>query len=234
MGKRPKKGFNAPFSQLAELAKAKAAADERAAAKAAPPAKPALAERMAPVSDADLFAQAMRGTARLDSKRGVRLPAPVPEARPMSDDEQLALAELENLVKGRGEFRVHESEEMHTGLAPGVSFQLLERLQKGHFAYHRHLDLHGHVRDSAHQELGRFIAAARRDGERCVLVVTGRGKSSPNGVSVIRDALPRWLSRAPLRPHVLAFCTARAVDGGPGAFYVLLRRAGVKPFGTPL
>lgn len=229
MGKRPKKGFNSPFGKLAELSRAQAA--HEAAPK--PPPPPKAAPPAPSVSDAELFEQAMRGTARLDH-RGVRLPAPVPEARPMSDDEQLALAELENLVKGRGEFRVHESEEMHTGLAPGVSFQLLERLQKGHFAYHRHLDLHGYGRDAAHQELGRFIAAARRDGERCVLVVTGRGKSSPQGVSVIRDAMPRWLSRSPLRPHVLAFCTARSVDGGPGAFYVLLRRVGVKPFGTNL
>ena len=227
MGKRPKKGFNAPFSKLGALAKAKAEAPPPAPTpkKLPPPAAVVAA------SDAELFEQAMRGTAPID-RRGVRLPPPPPAVRPMTDDEQLALAELENLVKGRGEFRVHESEEMHTGLAPGVSFQLLERLQKGHFAYHRHLDLHGYVRDTAHQELARFIASARRDGERCVLVVTGRGKSSPNGISVIRDALPRWLGRAPLRPHVLAYCTARAVDGGPGAFYVLLRRAGVKPFGV--
>ena len=76
------------------------------------------------------------------------------------------------------------------------------------------------------KELLRFIGGSRRGGEGCVLVVTGRGKRSPNGLSVLREALPRWLSRAPLNSHVLAFCTARRVDGGPGAFYVLLRRAG--------
>jgi DNA-nicking Smr family endonuclease len=120
-------------------------------------------------------------------------------------------------------------------LAPGVNFALLDDLKRGRFAYQQCLDLHGMTRQAAHTEVARFISQSRcRDGATCVLVVTGRGKSSPGGTSVLRDALPRWLSRAPIRAHVLAFCTARAVDGGPGAFYVLLRRQGMKPFGEVL
>jgi DNA-nicking Smr family endonuclease len=228
MGKN--KGFNAPFAQLSKaLPKAR---------EAAPPPTPAPVRAIntdltsAPRSDEELFLAAMRGAKPLEGG-AERLLAPPPEVSRRLNDEAMALAELQDLVDGRAEFRVTESEEVYTGAAPGVNQQLMHRLQEGHFAFQRHLDLHGLDRDSAHVEVNRFISAARRDGERCVLIITGRGRKSPGGMAVLRESLPRWLSRSPLRPHVLAFCNARAVDGGPGAFYVLLRRAGVKPFGTP-
>ena len=139
--------------------------------------------------------------------------------------------ELQSLVEGKGTFEIIDSEEALSGKAPGVSNEILERLRQGHFSFRRHIDLHGHSRDEAKEIVTRFVSEARRDGERCVLVITGRGKSSPTGISVLREALPRWLSRAPLSSHVLAFASARHVDGGAGAFYVLLRRPGVRPFG---
>jgi DNA-nicking Smr family endonuclease len=40
---------------------------------------------------------------------------------------------------------------------------------------------------------------------------------------VIKRALESWLRP---RRDVLAYCSARAVDGGTGAIYVLLRAAG--------
>jgi DNA-nicking Smr family endonuclease len=145
------------------------------------------------------------------------------ETSELPSDDQLALAELEALVSGDGTFTLADAGEVISGRAPGVNNRIIERLRKGHYAFRRHIDLHG---------LNDFIIGARRNGERCVLVVTGRGSHSPGGVSVLRDALPRWLSRAPLRAHVLGFCTALRHDGGTGAFYVLLRRPGVPPFGT--
>ena len=199
-----------------------AAAEAEAEAEAAPE-----------LEDAELFRQAMADVARPQA-RPSRLPAPRPsaQARPV-DDEQLALAELQACVGGDGGFAVHDGDAPLEGRAPGVNLRLLEMLRRGRFAYGRWLDLHGLVREEAHADLAAFILRARRDDERCVLVITGRGRSSPGGVPVLREALPRWLGRAPIRPHVLAFCTARPADGGAGAFYVLLRRAGVPPFGGP-
>ncbi len=140
--------------------------------------------------------------------------------------------ELESFVRGTSPFDLTESEEFQSGTAPGVTDELLHNLKNGEFAFRRHLDLHGMSREEAHAALNEFVVASRRDGERCVLVITGRGKGSPDGVSVLKETLPRWLSRAPARAHVLAFCTALGVHGGPGAFYVLLRRQGVRPFGV--
>ena len=58
-----------------------------------------------------------------------------------------------------------------------------------------------------------------------MLVVTGRGLHSKDQVSVLKDALKRWMATGRFSRHVLAFATARPHDGGAGAVYVLLRRA---------
>jgi DNA-nicking Smr family endonuclease len=57
-------------------------------------------------------------------------------------------------------------------------------------------------------------------------VVHGRGLHSKDQLPVLKDALRTWLATARFGRHVLAFATARPVDGGGGAIYVLLRRAG--------
>jgi DNA-nicking Smr family endonuclease len=226
-----KKGFNNAFGRLkAELKAAKPVVQRPVKApKTMPMRGPAQS-----LSDEALFAQAVAGASFLDGTPQRIAPKPATVNAPPTDDA-LAIAELEDLVRGNGTFRVHESEEYLYGLAPGVNHVLLEALKRGQCAYQHCIDLHGMTREIAHVEVSKFISQARcRYGDSCVLVVTGRGLSSPNGQSVLREALPRWLTRAPIRAHVLAFCTARAVDGGPGAFYVLLRRQGQRPFGEVL
>jgi DNA-nicking Smr family endonuclease len=215
------KGFNTPFSKIG---------GDKKSAKAAPPAPPPPPKPPPKEDDNLVFARAMAGVRPVDPRDRIEPPKTLEPTGP--DDEALALAELESFVRGEGSFDMSDTGEVVSGRAPGVNDDLLKRLEKGDFSFRLHLDLHGRSREEAHLELGRFIAGARRDGERCVLVVTGRGNGSPDGVSVLRDATPRWLSRAPIVAHVLAFCTARRVDGGPGAYYVLLRRPGVKPYGA--
>jgi DNA-nicking Smr family endonuclease len=55
-------------------------------------------------------------------------------------------------------------------------------------------------------------------------VVTGRGKNSPGGQSILRTETETWLTKEPLRRVVLAFCTAQPKHGGAGAIYILLRK----------
>lgn len=220
--KEPK--LNTPFKGL--KIQAKAAPEPKA-----PPKPVKQAPEPQASTDNDLFLQAMSGVERVGSARSRIEPQKTLEKRGPSDDE-MALMELKSLVEGDTPFALTESEEFVSGIAPGVTQELLRELSQGTYAFRRHIDLHGHTKDEAKEAVTRFIPEARRDNERCVLIVTGRGKSSPLGMSVIKEALPRWLSRAPLRSHVLAFCTAKAVHGGPGAFYVLLRRQGTRPFGV--
>ena len=196
---------------------------------------PPLAAAPRPEDDASLFVAAVSGAQELSTQERAAAVARLntPAYRP-SDDE-LVLCELAALCEGEAPFRVHEAEEEFYGSAPGVSHLLVDRLRRGHYAVQNNLDLHGLVRQDAQAALARFISRSRcHEGHQCVLVVTGRGRGSPDGTSVLRESLPRWLSRAPIRPHVLAYATARAHDGGPGAYYVLLRRQGVAPFGSPV
>jgi DNA-nicking Smr family endonuclease len=56
------------------------------------------------------------------------------------------------------------------------------------------------------------------------LIVHGKGTGSPEGLPVLKATLARALTHKRLGKRVLAFCTARPVDGGAGAMYVLLRK----------
>ena len=176
-------------------------------------------------SEAVTLAEAMQGVVPLSEEERSRA-APRPRAsRPAArEEESEAHARLADLVAGRVHFDITHSPEYVEGLADGVDRRLLRRLKKGEFAQQAHLDLHGLTRDEARGAVERFVQESRVQGRRCVLLVHGRGLGSRDQVPVLKNALVAWLSRGRLGRRVLAFCTARPVDGGAGALYVLLRK----------
>jgi DNA-nicking Smr family endonuclease len=103
---------------------------------------------------------------------------------------------------------------------------LTQRLHRGDFAVQAQLDLHGYTVDEAKPLLDRFLNQAYGGGLRCVRVIHGRGKNSPNNRPILKEHVQVWLSQGRLSRMVLAFVTAPAKDGGAGAAYVLLRRPG--------
>jgi DNA-nicking Smr family endonuclease len=111
--------------------------------------------------------------------------------------------------------------------APGVDRATAMRLRRGEMAIDATLDLHGMTQKEAHAALLGHIARAHTLGQRCLLVVTGKGgKQDGSGreTGVLRANVPRWLNEPPARAHVLAFAAARPRHGGEGALYVLIRR----------
>ena len=108
-------------------------------------------------------------------------------------------------------------------IAQGIDRQHLARLRKGEWPIERRVDLHGLTSSEARRELASELQDARAAGERCVLVVHGRGLHSEAG-PVLRDGVHAWLAAPPLAAWVMAFASALPRDGGPGASYVLLRR----------
>lgn len=86
------------------------------------------------------------------------------------------------------------------------------------------LDLHGHDQDQARAALHGFIARARADGLRAVLVITGKGRAG--GLGVLRARVPEWLAEAPSRAAVAGVSQAEPRHGGEGALYVALKRSG--------
>lgn len=120
-------------------------------------------------------------------------------------------------------FRVRRVGERVEGLGPGVDRAHLLRLRRGRVEPEADLDLHGLTSADARASLEEAIAEARRDGERCLLVIHGRGARRAEG-PVLKEAVVAWLQAPPLADAVLAFASALPRDGGPGALYVLLRR----------
>lgn len=104
---------------------------------------------------------------------------------------------------------------------PGLSLLRRKKFRRGEIAVESSVDLHGLTEAEGRRELTRFLDRAVDGGQRCVMVVVGKGLRSP-GKPVLRDMAAGMLSR---RPEVLAFAPAATRDGGAGALYVLLRRS---------
>jgi DNA-nicking Smr family endonuclease len=187
----------------------------------APPPPPA-----APLDDDTLFRRAMTGVDALAPSARARVAQPTPAASPrtpLSEDAE-ALAALSDIVNGEGAFDISDTREYVEGHVVGLDPRLVRRLRRGDFAWQAHLDLHGMTTAAARDAVERFITTAVRDGQRCVLVVHGRGHNSKDQVPVLKESMKSWLARGRIGRHVLAFTSARPTDGGTGALYVLLRR----------
>ncbi len=95
------------------------------------------------------------------------------------------------------------------------------RVRRGQVAFSATLDLHGHTQVSAHQAVHGFLASAQMRGARCVLIITGKGRS---GTGVLKQGFRLWLESPQARSLVAGYAVAHARHGGEGAFYVFLRR----------
>jgi len=124
---------------------------------------------------------------------------------------------------GPAAFELELTGERIEGRAPGADRRTLARLRKGEPAPGREIDLHGLRAAAAERTLAAELEAAWRAGERCLLVIHGRGLHSP-GTAVLRERLPAWLAAPPHGARVLAFTSAAPRRGGGGATLVLLRR----------
>jgi DNA-nicking Smr family endonuclease len=140
-------------------------------------------------------------------------------------DDLEALADLRDLVEGRGAFTIQYTDEYMEGIAPGVDQRLAQRLHRGDYAVQAHIDLHGHTVEEAKVVVDRFLTSAYMAGQRCVMLIHGRGLNSKDNRPVLKEQVRIWLSHGRLSRLVLAFATAPVTDGGAGAVYVLLRRA---------
>lgn len=144
---------------------------------------------------------------------------PVPAPRQHEADQRAVLEE--SLDAFSLEDRLDIGEEA-VFLRPGIPRRVLADLRRGRWVVQGEIDLHGLTRDEARSALGEFLARALIKGWRCVRVVHGKGLRSPGKVGVLKQLSKGWLAQ---REEILAFCQARAHEGGGGALRVLLRAA---------
>lgn len=118
-------------------------------------------------------------------------------------------------------------------LAP-LEKRLKRQLARGRSAIDQSIDLHGMTQAEAHQALRGFLVYAQAQGDRLVLVVTGKGAPKVRGLEasgfdepgVLRRLVPHWLHSPDMRAIVVGFEEAGRAHGGSGALYVRLRRSG--------
>jgi DNA-nicking Smr family endonuclease len=105
-------------------------------------------------------------------------------------------------------------------VSPPADISGERRVRRGQLGIDARLDLHGHTQDAARRELATFIAREQAAGSRCVLVITGKGRTGPG---VLRARLRDWLTEGDIRPMIAGHARAHQRHGGEGAVYVLLK-----------
>jgi DNA-nicking Smr family endonuclease len=133
-------------------------------------------------------------------------------------DEREALresleADIEASEEGAGEsLRFHR---------PVVSRRTMRKLARGNFSVQDEIDLHGMTVPEAKVALQSFVGDCESRGYTCIRVVHGKGLGSGNRGPILKNKVNKWLRQW---NAVLAFVSARQVDGGTGAIYVLLKK----------
>ena len=165
------------------------------------------------------FTAAMRDVRPLTGKGRKFPPEPQCTSVPQAESDT-----LRDFLEGKFAFALHHTHEYVEGHVIGLDPITLHKLQAGQFSPEGSLDLHGLNAPQAYQRLIGFMRNAYLRSWRTVLIVSGRGLNSPNGLPVLREKVQIWLTQEPLRRVVLAFCSAQQAAGGAGALYVLLRK----------
>ena len=222
-----------PFEVLAEWIGDRGLPPDRGRAPGAPePRPPEIPAGGAPSpaggarSDAELFREAVGPVRPVSPAGGVRIAVRSEPARGRrdagGDDGADGVRILRDLCR-RGHIGLRARREyVEEWIAP-LGRLYIDDLRAGRFAIQAHLDLHGLGLDTARRELDAFIRESVKAGHRAVRVIHGRGRHSPGGRPLMKQNVERWLRQRRMSRYVLAYTSAREVDGGGGAVYVLLR-----------
>ena len=143
-------------------------------------------------------------------------PLPIAHKR-MEDDEAVLQESLSD------EFSIDtllETDDTLSYSRSGVGPDVLKKLRSGGWVTQDQLDLHGLRVDQAREALGQFLRDATKRGFRCVRIIHGKGLGSLHKKPVLKSKVRNWLVQ---KEEVIAFCQAKAADGGSGALVVLLK-----------
>jgi DNA-nicking Smr family endonuclease len=192
-------------------------------------------ERVASRAERDLWQQVMRDATPMGhSKRApVDVPDSTPETKPapVKGEQPPAAAADKKPAKAPPRPQptppIQPRKAPDPGVTPGrlhnVDRRTADRLKRGRLEIEGRIDLHGMTRAAAQDALTNFVVSAADRGQRCVLVITGKGTFS-GGPGVLKQEVPKWLNMSPLRERIVAVNEAQPRHGGGGALYVLLKR----------
>jgi DNA-nicking Smr family endonuclease len=175
------------------------------------------------------FEMHMRGVAPI-GKKSTRIPTTqssierVTKPAPIVDADLAAREALAELVAAGHRFEVIDDGALLEGRRMDADPRELRRLRTGRYPIDGKLDLHEMTAAKAKRAVLDFVARRRREGDRAVLIVHGKGSHSAGGKAVLRGELGAWLSQSSAAKDVLAFASWLDRDSESGAICVLLAR----------
>jgi DNA-nicking Smr family endonuclease len=171
-------------------------------------------------ADVDIFREAVSDVKPI--AHGVRVPAArrKPPARALFTAAERAQVLVESLQGLDGDFS--DTGDEISFRRGGVQDGVMRKLKRGEYRVEEVCDLHGLRVDEAKAVLREFLAEALARRRRCVRVIHGKGKGSGPKGPVIKTAVNMILRKT---APVLAFTSARRIDGGTGAINILLSEA---------
>jgi len=179
---------------------------------------------LGPEADQELFKKAMQGVTPIPKDKYVKKNFRVElQENAKNRDDAEALKKLTDLVRFGTGFNVSDTPEYMEGTGYNVPPSVARRLHGGDFSIQAYVDLHGLGVEDAKETFEEFLDWAVTTGKRGVLIVHGRGLSSPSE-PILKNKVREWLTRGPWRKWVVAYSSARKCDGGAGATYLLLRQ----------
>ena len=104
----------------------------------------------------------------------------------------------------------------------GVQGAVFKRLRLGQYSIKMELDVHAYRLSQARDALLNYLLAAQAHGERCVMLIHGKGHNSKPVAGLLKSAVCHWLSQLDM---VLAYHSAKTEQGGTGALYVMLTKS---------
>ena len=169
--------------------------------------------------DSELFREAVRDVKPIAPRARALLTGkkPPPRAKFTAADRALVLVES---LEGAGP--IADTGDEISFRRDGIQDGVMRKLKRGEYRVDAECDLHGLRVEEAKGALREFLAESLAHRLRCVRIIHGKGKGSGPKGPVIKTAVNMILRKT---GPVLAFTSARRVDGGTGAINVLLSQA---------
>lgn len=105
----------------------------------------------------------------------------------------------------------------------GIDANTDKKLRLGKINIDMKIDFHGLTLDEALNSLIRNINFAYDNNFKCLLVITGKGRGTPEGKDSIKSMIEKWLAIPEISNKIIKYTDAQQKDGGTGALYILLK-----------
>ena len=202
--------FHSPFRDMQEQLRAVGQArpaTSPSAVPAVPPPPPTRSPEALMQREKAVFLAEMAGVTPLpkDSRGRIEKPPSLLSQPLYAIDEYDALADLRDLVEGRGEFTIQYTDEYMEGLARGSTDVWRSACIVAIMRCRRISTCMAIPWKKRKSWWDRFLTSAYAAGQRCILLIHGRGLNSKDNKPVLKEQVRIWLSHGRLSRLVLAF-----------------------------